>query len=205
MKTKLFSLCLVLCLILAGCGSTDAGPSVERNTATAQTVMGEENMNGAGYTANTFDFDGGTAGGNQSDGSTVGMSILTEMTDLEAVISEKSLSLTIGNTSVTVEWEDNESVDALRNLVKEEPLTVQMSMYSTFEQVGSLGTSLPRNDVQTTTRAGDIVLYSGNQIVVFYGSNSWAYTRLGKITDKTASELKEMLSNGDVVLTISVN
>jgi hypothetical protein len=88
-------------------------------------------------------------------------------------------------------------------MVKTEPLTVQLSMYGGFEQVGPLGTSLPRDDVQTTTQAGDIVLYSGNQIVVFYGSNSWAYTRLGRITDKTADEMKALLGNGDVAITIS--
>ena len=116
-----------------------------------------------------------------------------------------SLSLTIDNTPVEVIWEDNESIEALKELVTDGPLTVQMSMYSTFEQVGSLGTSLPRNDVQTVTEAGDIVLYSGNQIVVFYGSNSWAYTRLGRITDKTASEMKELLGSGDVTLTLSLD
>ena len=78
-----------------------------------------------------------------------------------------------------------------------------MSMYGGFEQVGSLGTSLPRDDKQITTNAGDIVLYSGNQIVVFYGSNSWAYTRLGRITDKTASEMADLLGNGNVRITIS--
>ncbi|HCA54343.1 MAG TPA: hypothetical protein DEO95_02490, partial [Ruminococcaceae bacterium] len=67
-----------------------------------------------------------------------------------------------------------------------------------------IGTSLPREDVQTTTKAGDIVLYSGNRIVVFYGSNSWAYTRLGHITDKTADELTELLGNGNVTLTLSM-
>lgn len=113
------------------------------------------------------------------------------------------LKLTIGDTPVEVAWEENESVEALRELVKGQPLTIKMSMYSTFEQVGSLGTSLPRNDVQTTTQAGDIVLYSGNQIVIFYGSNSWAYTRLGSITDKTADEMKALLGNGDVAITIS--
>ena len=75
-----------------------------------------------------------------------------------------------------------------------------MSMYGGFEQVGSIESSLPSNDVQTKTHAGDIVLYSGNQIVVFYGSNSWAYTRLGRITDKSDEELTEMLGNGEVVL-----
>ena len=81
-------------------------------------------------------------------------------------------------------------------------LTIRMSMYGGFEQVGSLGASLPRNDVQTTTSAGDIVLYSGNQMVIFYGSNSWAYTRLGRITDKSAREMAELLGNGDVTVTI---
>lgn len=109
----------------------------------------------------------------------------------------------IGGTAVSVTWESNESVEALKELCVNEPLVIQMSMYGGFEQVGSIGQSLPRNDVQTTTNAGDIVLYSGNQIVVFYGSNSWAYTRLGHITDKTAAELQELLGNGDVTITIS--
>ena len=79
-----------------------------------------------------------------------------------------------------------------------------MSMYGGFEQVGPIGTDLPRNDVQTTTETGDIVLYSGDQIVMFYGSNSWAYTRLGKATDKSEEEMTELLSNGDVTITISM-
>ena len=115
----------------------------------------------------------------------------------------KTLTMKIGDTTVAVDWEENESVVALRELVKDKPLTVQMSMYGGFEQVGSLGTSLPRNDSQTTTAAGDIVLYYGNQIVVFYGSNSWAYTRLGHVTDKTAAEMAELLGNGNVTITIS--
>ena len=115
----------------------------------------------------------------------------------------KTLTMKIGDTTVAVDWEENESFAALRELVKDKPLTVQMSMYGGFEQVGSLGTSLPRNDSQTTTAAGDIVLYSGNQIVVFYGSNSWAYTRLGHVTDKTAAEMAELLGNGNVTITIS--
>ena len=125
----------------------------------------------------------------------------------EAVKSESKetvLKMTIGDHAVEVEWEDNESVDALLELAKENPVTVQMSMYGGFEQVGSLGTNLPRNDVQTTTEAGDIVLYSGNQIVVFYGSNSWTYTRFGHITGKTAGEMAELLGNGDVTITLSV-
>ena len=113
-----------------------------------------------------------------------------------------NLILKIDGQEVSVEWEDNESVTALTELAEDAPITIQMSMYGGFEQVGPIGTSLPRNDVQTTTEAGDIVLYSGNQIVVFYGSNSWVYTRLGKITDKTAAEMKELLGNKDITLTL---
>ena len=58
--------------------------------------------------------------------------------------------------------------------------------------------------MQTNTSSGDIVLYSSSQLVVFYGSNSWAYTRLGHIVDKTPAELRELLSHGDVTITISV-
>lgn len=117
---------------------------------------------------------------------------------------EKTLHMTINDTEVCVAWENNESVTALTELVSAGRLTVPMSMYGGFEQVGSLGTSLPRNDSRTTTEAGDIVLYSGEQIVVFYGSNSWAYTRLGRITDKSAAELAELLGNGDVTITITM-
>ena len=118
--------------------------------------------------------------------------------------AEAMLQMTIGGTPVEVKWDDNESVEALRQLCREEPLTIQMSMYGGFEQVGSIGQRLPRNDSQTTTQSGDIVLYSGDQIVVFYGSNSWAYTRLGHVTDKSDEEMAQLLGNGDVTITVEM-
>ena len=117
---------------------------------------------------------------------------------------EKMLQLRIDDTAVAVAWEQNESVEALKALCESEPLVIQLSMYGGFEQVGPIGQSLPRNDSQTTTQAGDIVLYSGNQIVVFYGSNSWAYTRLGHITDPDAEGMVALLAHGDVTITISL-
>ena len=104
---------------------------------------------------------------------------------------------------ISVAWEDNESVSALRELVSDEPLRIEMSMYGGFEQVGPIGQSLPGNDKQITTEPGDIVLYSGNQIVVFYGSNSWSYTKLGHITDQDVGEMTELLGSGDVTITLS--
>ena len=115
----------------------------------------------------------------------------------------EAMRMKIGETAVEVAWEDNESVAALKELARD-GLRIEMSMYGGFEQVGPIGRSLPREDQQTTTQAGDIVLYSGNQLVVFYGSNSWAYTRLGRITDKSASELGELLGNGDVMITFTL-
>ena len=117
---------------------------------------------------------------------------------------EKMLRMMIGDTAVAVDWENNESVEALKNLCAETPLVIQMSMYGGFEQVGPVGTRLPSSDVQTRTSAGDIVLYSSSQIVVFYGSNSWAYTRLGHITDRDPAGMAALLGNGDVKITISV-
>ena len=116
---------------------------------------------------------------------------------------EKTLSLKINDTEVVVNWENNGSVDALKELVSASPLTVQMSMYGGFEQVGSLGASLPRDDKQTTAEAGDIMLYSGDRIVIFYGSNPWSYTRLGKIADRSASDMAALLGNGNVKVTIT--
>ena len=106
--------------------------------------------------------------------------------------------LRIDGTEVPVTWENNESVQALHALA---PLTIEMSMYGGFEQVGSIGSSLPRNDRQTSTAPGDLVLYSGNQLVVFYGTNSWAYTRLGHV-DLTKEELTALLSEHDVTITL---
>ena len=120
----------------------------------------------------------------------------------ESEETEAMLRMKIGDTDVAVDWENNESTEALKAICQDGPLTIQMSMYGGFEQVGPIGQRLPRNDSQTTTRAGDIVLYSGNQIVVFYGSNEWAYTRLGHIRDKSVQEMAELLGKGDVAVTI---
>lgn len=116
---------------------------------------------------------------------------------------EEEMKLFIGDTEVSVLWEQNAAVADLEETVSEEAITIEMSMYGGFEQVGSIGRNLSRDDKQTTTSPGDLVLYNGNQLVVFYGSNSWSYTRLGKIKNLSEAELKELLSNGDVTIKIA--
>ena len=88
-------------------------------------------------------------------------------------------------------------------MMEDGPVVLQMSDYSGFEKVGALGQSLPTNNSQTTTHTGDIVLYNGNQIVIFYGSNSWSYTRLGKIDD--LSGWADALGRGDVQVTFTIS
>lgn len=179
---------MVLICVLCACdvvGSKDTGTTLRESTASTETVRPAEEPTEESIPSET-------SSRTESSHST---------TSEESVV-EKKLSLTINGQNVSVLWEDNESVEALKDLVKNNSLRIQMSMYGGFEQVGSLGTSLPRNDRQTTTTAGDIVLYSGNQIVVFYGSNAWAYTRLGHITDKNTTEMTELLGNGNVTIEI---
>ncbi len=115
----------------------------------------------------------------------------------------RSITMKINDEEMTVTWEDNESVEALAELVSGSPLTIDMSMYGGFEQVGAIGTDLPSNDTNITTEPGDIVLYTGNNMVVFYGSNSWSYTMLGHIENKSEDELEALLGANDVKITLS--
>ena len=115
----------------------------------------------------------------------------------------KKLHLYIDDLEVQVDWQDNDSISELTDLAKKGDIVIKMSRYGGFEQVGSIGHSLTRNDRQITTQPGDIMLYSGNQIVIFHGSNSWSYTPLGKITSLNADQLKELLSQADVTVTIT--
>ena len=118
------------------------------------------------------------------------------------VVKKEKVTVKIGDRSFTVTLENNSAANALADMLREKSLVIQMSDYSGSEKVGSLGKSLPTSNRQITTHAGDIVLYNGNQIVIFYGSNTWSYTRLGKIDD--LSGLEEALGSGDVTVTFSM-
>lgn len=100
---------------------------------------------------------------------------------------------------------DNGSAEALAELLKNGDITVNVSDYGNFEKVAPLGTSLPTNNEQITTEAGDLILYQGNNIVIYYDTNSWNFTRLGKIEDATKEELLNVLGSGDVTVTFSLN
>lgn len=185
----------ILILVLTGCASHGA-PAAEVQAASTHVESASEVRE--------------TVKASEADTASEETTATDAMTDIAVVAEENNnadeednemknaMRLLIGETEVPVTWEENASVEALKELC---PFTIQMSMYGGFEQVGSIGQSIVRNDKQTTTNYGDIVLYSGDQIVVFYGSNSWSYTRLGHI-DLTQKEMQDLLSGGDVTITL---
>ncbi|MCD8054254.1 MAG: hypothetical protein LUF00_09450 [Lachnospiraceae bacterium] len=200
---KLISITLLFCMLLSvsGCantqesnvdtsvsevvGSTDA---VEAETATPDSD-GEE----------TTSVDSSQKIASETEEQSDDNETAEENTEEETM----NMKVQIGDSVFTAALEENEAVNALVEMMEEAPVVIEMSDYSGFEKVGPLGTSLPTSNSQTTTQAGDIVLYNGNQIVIFYGSNSWSYTRLGHIDDLTGWE--EALGSGDVTVIFSLN
>ena len=114
--------------------------------------------------------------------------------------------ITVNGNKVEVTLAENSAVDKLIEILKQGDIVYTADDYGGFEKVGALGHSLPTSNTQITTEPGDVILYSGNQIVLFYGSNSWSYTRLGRIEGYSASELAELLGagKGKVQVTLSL-
>lgn len=115
------------------------------------------------------------------------------------------IKIKVNNNVLEVKLEDNEATKSLVERLKNGDITVNANEYGGFEKVGNLGFSLPRNDTNINTSAGDIVLYQGNQISLFYNSSSWSYTKLGKVQNVSSRDLKNILGSGDVTLVLSLN
>lgn len=116
----------------------------------------------------------------------------------------KMINIQVGTVNFTAELMKNSSAEAFAEKLAEGPLTVEMHDYGNFEKVGALGFDLPTNNEQITTEPGDVILYMGNQITIYYDTNSWNFTRLGKIQGVTKEELKSALGAGDVIVTFSL-
>lgn len=112
------------------------------------------------------------------------------------------LKITVGDQEFLASFEDNSSAREFQALLAQGPLTIQMEDYDGFEKVGALGSTLTRNDQRITTQPGDIILYQGNQITIYYGTNTWSFTRLARITDLTG--LTDALGTGTVQVTFSL-
>lgn len=120
----------------------------------------------------------------------------------ESVQEDTALKITVGDHEFLATFADNSSAEEFRELLSQGPLTIEMEDYGGFEKVGPLGTELTRNDTQIVTEPGDIILYQGNQITIYYGTNSWNFTRLAKVDDP--SGLQEKLGSGTVSVTFSL-
>lgn len=153
---------------------------------------------------NTVGLNGVSADSETVTGDTASDSGETD-TDYETDQMEgNTMKITVGDTTFTAALADNSSAEALKELLAEGPLTIDMSDYGNMEKVGPIGTSLPRNDEQITTGAGDIILYQGNSLVIYYDTNSWNFTRIGKIDGVTREELLDAFGNGGVTVTFSL-
>ena len=119
-----------------------------------------------------------------------------------AIEEESTLKITVGDEELLATFEDNLSAEEFRDPLAQGPVTVEMDDYGGFEKVGSLGTALTRSDEQITTQPGDVILYQGDQITIYYGTNTWNFTRLARIDDPT--DLRERLGNGTVSVTFSL-
>lgn len=115
---------------------------------------------------------------------------------------ETALKITVGDEKLLATLEDNSSAREFKELLAQGPVTIEMEDYGGFEKVGPLGTTLTRNDQQITTEPGDVILYQGNQITVYYGTNTWNFTRLAKIDDP--ADLQAKLGEGRVQVTFSL-
>lgn len=122
----------------------------------------------------------------------------------EAPEDENTIVAQIGDNTLTIKLEDNSSAQALKDLLANGPLTVEMHDYNNFEKVGELGTSLPQNNESITTEPGDVILYQGTSITIYYGVNTWNFTRLGKVQNLTQEELKAILGDEDVTVTFGL-
>lgn len=110
-----------------------------------------------------------------------------------------------GDTTFTAVLADNSSAQAFAELLREGPLTIEMSDYGSMEKVGPIGQTLPANNEPITTEPGDIILYQANSLVIYYDTNSWNFTRIGKIRDVTQKELLDALGSGDVSVTFALS
>lgn len=134
--------------------------------------------------------------------STTATTISETITDQKE--TEMTLTLSINHETLPVTWENNNAVQSLKTKLTDQSLTVNLSAYGGFEQVGSLGFTLPSQDQQLRATSGDIMLYNSNNIVLFFGSNSWSYTKLGHI-DLSQSELDKLLNQDSVSITLSLS
>lgn len=192
-KAAWFVLCAICLLSVAGCAGGDKTDALVQPQASGELERQKENELAEDEAqTETERFKGDKTGSEENP--------VEDCSGMES----GTMKITIGNTVFTASLADNSSAQALKELLANGPLTIDMSDYGDMEKVGSIGTSLPRNDEQIMTGAGDIILYQGNSLVIYYDTNSWNFTRIGKMEDVTKEELLEAFGAGNVTVTFSL-
>ncbi len=169
-------LVLVLALVLAGCSGASPSPQSIETAPTAVPFVEESRPQSASQQT------GGSSAAPQEE--------------------ETLLYIQIGDTTLTAVLEENPSAEALAALLEEGPVTLSAQNYGGFEKTARLPEALPKNDARVTARPGDVMLYQGNSVVLFYGSNTWSYTKLARITETEG--LEAALSGGETAFTLSL-
>ncbi len=195
---------LMLSALLSGCGNTgnmlsdsgDDGNPVTSSEDSASYTGEIENVQDSASAMET------TTAEDAEESSEVNSE--TEIIENEET-EEMVVYVTIGEDTLIAKLENNSSSQALMDKLAEGNVTVNMHDYAGFEKVGSLGFNLPRNDRDYTTKSGDIILYQGNQLVFYYGRNSWDFTKLGEFQDVTADDLINIFGSGNITATLSLN
>lgn len=127
----------------------------------------------------------------------------SESSEEDDAVEQNTFYVSVGGTTFAADFADTAGAQGLQELLADGPVSISMRDYGSFEKVGALGKALPSSDNSITTQAGDIILYQGDQIVLFYGSNSWSYTRLGRVRDLTG--WAEALGHGNMTVTFSLS
>ncbi len=137
---------------------------------------------------------------------------ITEETTVERVSENKEevnadmkMTIKAGGATFTATLENNSSVEALKEMMKDKPLTLDMSDYANMEKGADLGRTLPQNNVPMNTKPGDIILYQGRTLVIYYDTNSWSLTPIGRIENVNAADLKKALGSGNVTVEFSLD
>lgn len=190
MKNLALGALFATCLTLSACAPSaqewrDAPSAPASSSASAQNVNEDKASE--------------TSAGNDADAAAN-----AQAANADEAHQSNTIHATANGETLEIELADNSSADAFAELLSSGPLTVKMEDYGGFEKVGPLGTSLPQNNEQITTQPGDVILYQGDKITIYYAENTWNFTRLGKVKDLSADEIKDLLGPGNTAVTFSL-
>lgn len=188
----LFFVALLMLTSLTGCNSANSTSDEITANPKVETIIATESI----------DPDGNADG--EADITEINPNIEDMQTSTNKV-EDNTMNLQIGDEILTATLVENSSTAALKELLAEGPISINMQDYGNMEKVGGIGTNLPTNDEQITTEPGDLILFQGSAFVIYYAPNSWNFTRLGKIDNVTQEELRPVLGSGNVTVTLSLD